>query len=64
MGYYKNESIDDWSPTPRPKSAGVHVSLQTPRRYMRRKPRDYTLAMIFGGWVFFLAAGLFFGSLL
>lgn len=64
LGYFKNEVIEDWSPTPLPRSSGIHVTLQTRRRDMRRKTRDYTAVMIIGSWVFFVGVGLFFGSML
>jgi hypothetical protein len=64
MGYYKNEAIDDWSPTPRPRSSGIHVSLQTRRRDTRRKPRDYSTAIVLGGFAFFLTAGIILGRML
>jgi hypothetical protein len=64
LGYFKNEAIEDWSPEPRPKPVSVHVSLQTRRRDMRRKPRDYTTAIVSGGFAFFLTVGIILGRML
>jgi hypothetical protein len=62
MGYYKNEAIDDWTPSPKPVT--VHVALQETRRgrrYNEKKSAGLTPLLVISAMVFMFVAGLVLG---